>query len=53
MSEEVDPGELEPESGDGCVAEQVLDLVHEVVGLEDDTDQASPRNKIIDEQSAS
>ena len=53
VSEEVDPGELEPESRDCCVAEQVLDLIHEVVGLEDDTDQAGPRDKVIDEQTAS
>ena len=28
-------------------------MIHEVVGLEDDTDQASPRDKVIDEQRAS
>ena len=50
MPEEVHPGELEPQGGYREIAEQVLDLVHEMVRLQNHANQSATRDEAVDEE---
>ena len=52
MPEEVHPGELEPQGCNREIAEQVLNLVHEMVCLQNHADQSATRDEAVDEECA-
>ena len=52
MPEEVHPGELEPQGCNREIAEQVLDLVHEMVCLQNHANQSATRDEAVDEECA-
>ena len=52
MPEEVHPGELEPQGCNCEIAEQVLNLVHEMVRLQNHANQSATRDEAVDEECA-
>ena len=50
MPEEVHPGELKPQGSYREIAEQVLDLVHEMVRLQNHANQSATRDEAVDEE---